>query len=76
MVVIPHGDRQCLDLAGLEVLRERRQEPDDLVLNLATPEGYSPTVKSALEQRLPASEVCCIFWKQITPAQHEGGQDK
>jgi GNAT superfamily N-acetyltransferase len=67
MVIIPDGSRQRLDLDGLEVLRERHWEPDDLVLNIAAPEGYSRAVKSALEQRLHASEVCCIFWKPITP---------
>ena len=76
MVVIPDGDRQCLDLGSLEVLRERRWEPNDLVLNIAAPDGYSQAVKSALEQRLHASEVCCIFWKPITPAQNQGGQDR
>lgn len=65
MVVIPGADRQHLDLDGLEVLRERHWAPDDLVLNIATPQGYSPAVKSALEQRLQASEVCCIFCKPI-----------
>jgi hypothetical protein len=65
MVVIPDGDRQRLDLDGLDVLRERHQDPDDLVLNIAAPEGYSPAVKSALQQRLQASEVCCIFWKPV-----------
>jgi len=68
MVVIPDGDRRCLDLGRREVLRERRWEPNDLVLNIAAPEGYSPAVKSALEQRLHASEVSCIFLKPITPA--------
>jgi GNAT superfamily N-acetyltransferase len=76
MVVIPDGDRQSLDLGRLEVLRERRWEPNDLVLNIAAPEGYCPAVKSALEQRLHAREVCCIFWKPITLAQNQGGQDK
>ena len=66
MIVIPGGDRQGLDIGGLDVLRERHWEPDDLVLNIAAPEGYSPAVKAALEQRLHASEVCCIFWKPIT----------
>ena len=66
MVIIPDGDRQRLGLDGLDVLRERRQDPDDLVLNIAAPEGYSPAVKSALQRRLQASEVCCIFWKPIT----------
>jgi GNAT superfamily N-acetyltransferase len=65
MVIIPGGDRQCLDRGGLDVLRERHWEPDDLVLNIAAPEGYSPAVKAALEQRLHASEVCCIFCKPI-----------
>jgi GNAT superfamily N-acetyltransferase len=65
MVVIPDGDRQRLDLDGLDVLRERHWEPNDLVLNIAAPEGYSSAVKSALEQRLHASEVCCIFCKPI-----------
>jgi GNAT superfamily N-acetyltransferase len=66
MIVIPGGERQDLDLAGLTVLRERLREPDGLVLNIAAPEGYSPVVKAALEQRLHASEVCCIFSKPIT----------
>jgi GNAT superfamily N-acetyltransferase len=66
MVIIPDGDRQRLGLDGLDVLRERHQDPDDLVLNIAAPEGYSPAVKSALQRRLQASEVCCIFWKPIT----------
>jgi len=66
MIVIPGGERQDLDLAGLTVLREWLREPDGLVLNIAAPEGYSPVVKAALEQRLHASEVCCIFSKPIT----------
>lgn len=66
MVVIPRGQRQHLDLGGLTVLRERHREPAGLVLNIASPEGYSPVVKAALEQRLHASEVCCIFSKPIT----------
>ena len=57
--------RHRLDLDGLKVLRERHWEPDDLVLNIAAPEGYSPAVKAAYEQRLQASEVCCIFCKPI-----------
>jgi GNAT superfamily N-acetyltransferase len=65
MVVIPGGDRYRLDLDGLKVLRERHWEPDHLVLNIAAPEGYSPAVKAAYEQRLQASEVCCIFCKPI-----------
>ena len=35
------------------------------MLNIAAPKGYSPAVKAALEERLDASEVCCIFWKPI-----------
>ncbi len=66
MIIIPGGDRRCLDLGGLAVLRKRHWKPDDLVLNIAAPEGYSPAVKAALGQRLHASEVCCIFWKPIT----------
>jgi GNAT superfamily N-acetyltransferase len=66
MVVIPDGDRRSLDVDGLDILRERRREPNDLVLNVATPEGYSPAVKAALAQRLHASEVCCIFRKPVT----------
>ncbi len=66
MVIIPDGDRQHLDLDGLDVLRERHWEPNDLVLNIAAPQGHSPAVKSELEQRLHASEVCCIFCKPIT----------
>jgi GNAT superfamily N-acetyltransferase len=69
MVMIPNGSRPRLDLDGLEVLRERRTETNDLVLNIAAPEGYSRAVKSALERRLHASEVCCIFWKPIPPGQ-------
>jgi GNAT superfamily N-acetyltransferase len=68
MVIIPDGHRQRLDLDGLDVLRERHWEPNDLVLNVAAAEGYSPAVKSALEQRLHAREVCCIFCKPVTPA--------
>ncbi len=67
MIVIPDGDRQHLDLDGLTVLRERHWEPNELVLNIAAPHGYSPAVKAALEHRLHASEVCCIFSKPITP---------
>jgi len=66
MVVIPGGDRRRLDLGGLEVLRERHREPGILVLNIAAPEGYAPVVKAALRQRLRASEVCCIFCKQVS----------
>ncbi len=65
MVVIPGGERHRLDLHGLKVLRERHGEPDGLVLNIAAPEGYSPAIKAALEKRLHASEVCCIFSKPI-----------
>jgi GNAT superfamily N-acetyltransferase len=65
MVVIPGGERSRLDLDGLTVLRERHWEPDDLVLNIAAPEGYSPEVKAAYAKRLRASEVCCIFCKPI-----------
>ena len=65
MVVIPGGERHRLDLDGLKVLRERHGQPDGLVLNIAAPEGYSPAIKAALEQRLHASEVCCIFCKLI-----------
>jgi GNAT superfamily N-acetyltransferase len=68
LVAIPDGDRQFLDLDGLDVLRERHWEPNRLVLNIAAPEGYSPPVKAALAQRLcvRASEVACIFCKPVT----------
>lgn len=67
MVVIPDVDRQFLDLDGLDVLRERHQESNGLVLNIAAPEGYSPARKAELGARLHASEVCCIFSKPVTP---------
>lgn len=70
LIAIPGGDRQLLDLDGLEVLRERHWEPNCLVLNIAAPEGYSPPVKAALAQRLRvlASEVSCIFRKPVAAA--------
>jgi hypothetical protein len=67
MVVIPDGDRQLLDLDGLAVLRERHQESNVLVLNIAAPEGYLPARKGELGARLHASEVCCVFSKPVTP---------
>jgi GNAT superfamily N-acetyltransferase len=67
MVVIPDGDRRNLDLDGLEVLRERHWEHDDLVLNIAAPEGYSPAVKAALAARLQDPVISCIFRKPIAP---------
>jgi GNAT superfamily N-acetyltransferase len=76
MVITPGGNRQRLDLDGLDVLRERHQDPDDLVLNIAAPEGYSPAVKSALKQRLQASEVVLHFpeagHSQATPRLKSG----
>ena len=67
MVVIPDGDRELLDLDGLDVLRERHPEPDVLVLNIAAPEGYLPASKAELGERRHARELCCIFSKPITP---------
>ena len=70
MVVIPDGDRRNLDLDGLEILRERHwqhDDHDDLVLNIAAPEGYSPAVKAALAARLQDPVISCIFRKPITP---------
>ncbi len=68
LIAIPDGDRQPLDLDGLEVLRERHWEPNYRVLNIAAPDGYSPPVKAALAQRLrmQASDVSCIFYKPVT----------
>jgi hypothetical protein len=63
MIVIPDGDRRNLDLDGLEVLRERHWEHDDLVLNIAAPEGYSPAVKATLATRLQDPVISCIFRK-------------
>ncbi len=56
-----------MDLDGLDVLRERHWEPSCLVLNIAAPEGYSPSVKDALARRLHthASDVSCIFVKPV-----------
>jgi beta-phosphoglucomutase-like phosphatase (HAD superfamily)/GNAT superfamily N-acetyltransferase len=67
MVVIPDGERELLDLDGLDVVRERRAGPGLLVLNIAAAEGYSPARKAALAARLHASHVSCIFHKPITP---------
>jgi GNAT superfamily N-acetyltransferase len=79
MVVIPgRPDRTDLDLEGLEVLRERRREPDELVLNIAAPGGYSPVVGAALQQRLHASEACCIFSKPVArpPSRERDGSSQ
>jgi GNAT superfamily N-acetyltransferase len=74
MIVIPGGDRRRLDLGDREVLRERHWAPDELVLNVATPEGYAPPVKAALAARLGARQVCCIFCKPLAgPTAESGG---
>jgi GNAT superfamily N-acetyltransferase len=67
MIIIPYGQRKSLNLGGLTVLRERHGEPSELVLNVATPQGYDPAVQAELMRRLGAREVCCIFSKPIQP---------
>jgi GNAT superfamily N-acetyltransferase len=67
LVVIPDGNRRVLDLDGLDVLRERHEQPNVLMLNIAAPEGYSQARKAELGERLRAIEVSCIFHKPIRP---------
>jgi GNAT superfamily N-acetyltransferase len=64
-LLLARFERAAADAGYRDVNLGRHWEPDDLVLNIAAPEGYSPAVKAAIEQRLRASEVCCIFCKPI-----------